>query len=238
MRPSMGKIGDPCTADTECSEGGTPVCWKTTVRDQMGAPATPGGYCSSTCTTDMDCGASGRCATVRGAKYCLAGCSDSMTCRKPGYACAYYDTTGVCFPDSIFNCDPTTGMGACTEAGTGKTGGCVRGAYEAKGTCTATCTLMAGSCVALGTTARQCVYYVAGFGDAFSGLICMAKPPMPVAPGGMCTYANDCTEGYQCDGRDRLCRQLCTKGGGAPACMMGMCADAFGTAATGPGLCR
>lgn len=233
-----GGIGAPCTADTDCKAGPTPSCWKSNVLNNTMNPATPGGYCSSECTSDAACGAGARCVSLGMKSYCLASCNNATTCRHPGYACSYYDTAGVCFPDTIFDCSPKTA--SCTEAGTGKMGGCIRQAYEDKGTCAASCTAGTGTCASVGSTKRQCVYLdttKSPPNDAWKGLICLESPATAVTPGGACTYVNDCTDGYQCDGASSTCRQICTKGG-TPACTMGMCTDVFGTAATGPGICR
>src|SRR5262249_2159920 len=113
----MGGIGDPCTADTDCAAGPMPSCWKSNVLNNPGNPATPNGYCSSKCTTETDCGTGGHCVNLGAAKYCLKMCSDATTCRHPGYACAFYGPDGVCYPDTIFDCNPKMGTGTCTEAG-------------------------------------------------------------------------------------------------------------------------
>ena len=240
MAGGSGGIGDPCTADTGCKKGPTPTCWKSNVLNNPMNPATPSGYCSSECTSDAACGAGARCVSLGMKSYCLASCNNATTCRKPGYACSYYDTAGVCFPDTIFDCN--TKAATCTESGSGKMGGCIRQAYEDKGTCAASCTAGSGTCASVGTTKRQCIYLDATRppnSDAWKGLICLESPATAVMPGGSCSYLNDCTDGYQCDGASSSCRQLCGKGaGGMPACTMGTCADAFGTPATGPGLCR
>ena len=238
MAGPMGRIGDPCTADSGCMGGTTPKCWKTNVLDNPMAPPTPNGYCTSACSADTDCGAGARCVSIGAAKYCLAACNNATTCRKPGYACSFV-AGGVCFPDTIYDCDPKSPMGTCTEPGTMKAGGCIRGAYEDKGNCQATCTVGMGTCAdkPMGTK-RQCVFYNGqASGDAFKGALCYASVATPKMPGASCTYINECTDGYQCDGLDRKCHQLCVQGG-MPACTSGMCADAFMSMAMGPGLCR
>ncbi|MFO0575945.1 MAG: hypothetical protein U1A78_18250 [Polyangia bacterium] len=238
----MGAIGAPCTDDTQCSAGPMPKCWKSNVLNNTSNPATPGGYCSSSCTSDSQCGSGGRCVDFGpGGKNCLAGCSSATACRKPGYACRFYETAGVCYPDSVFDCDPST-TGACTEAGTGKAGGCMRGAYENKGSCIASCTVGTGTCAAgAGGVKRQCIYVdttVGTFKDKWKGPTCLDSPASPVMPGGACSYTNDCTDGYQCDGATGTCKQLCLSGG-MPACTMGTCADAFKTTPmASPGICR
>lgn len=236
-----GDIGQPCTQSGDCKGGPSPTCWTATVNNQAGAPPTPGGYCSSTCNTDAQCGGNGACVSIGAAgRFCVAKCRNATTCRT-GYACAFYGTAGVCYPSTIFDCDPTANMGTCTEAATMKAGGCIRGAYENKGTCNATCTLAAGSCPQRNGRTRHCVYFSDPMNmaapDPFKGLVCFDNVQNPVAAGGDCNALDECVDGYQCDTQDGKCRQLCTKNG-APACGMGMCADAFMTPMTGPGLCR
>ena len=236
-----GGIGAACTDDTGCRQGTMPKCWKTNVLNNTTNPPTPGGYCSSECTTDTQCGTGNRCVQLTTTtKYCVAGCSNATTCRHPGYACAYFGSGGICFPDAIFDCDPKSGTGACTEAGSGKAGGCIRQAYENKGNCSASCTVGKGTCAAAGGTPRQCVYFDTSKTtdmDAWKGMICLESVPTPVTSGGACMYVNECEDGYQCDGASGTCQQLCVKGG-TPACTTGTCADGFMTPATGPGICR
>src|SRR5207302_3388952 len=58
--PDLGtpevRIGAPCTQSAECKEGATPICWVKTLLDQMDYLEVPGGYCTSKCTRDLDCG--------------------------------------------------------------------------------------------------------------------------------------------------------------------------------------
>ena len=235
-----GGIGDPCTDDTGCKVGPSPKCWKSNVLNNTANPPTPGGYCSAACTADAQCGTGNRCVNLGPGSFCLAGCSNATTCRHPGYACTYYDTAGICFPDSRLDCDPKASMGACTEAGTGKAGGCLRQAYENKGTCAASCTVGSGTCAALAGANRQCIYLDATKTtamDAWKGPICIQSFATPKNPGDACTFLNECKDGYQCDNLSSTCQQLCVKGG-MPMCAMGVCADAFMTPATGPGICR
>ena len=171
--------------------------------------------------------------------YCLAGCANATTCRHPGYACQYYATAGICFPDPRLDCDPKASMGACTETGTGVAGGCLRQAYENKGICSAGCTL-GTACTARSGVNRQCIFLDTTRStamDAWKGLICVQSPAMPLNPGDVCIYLNDCKDGYECDGATSTCQQLCTKGG-TPMCSMGMCSDGFATPTGGPGICR
>lgn len=237
---ATGGIGDPCTDDTSCKVGPAPKCWKANVLNNTANPPTPGGYCSAACTADAQCGTGNRCVNLGPGSFCLAGCSNATTCRHPGYACSYYDTAGICFPDTRLDCDPKAAMGACTEAGTGKAGGCLRQAYENKGICSASCTVGPGTCAALGGINRQCIYLDATKTtamDNWKGALCVQSPATPLNPGDACRFLNECKDGYQCDNVGGTCQQLCAKGG-MPACAMGTCTDAFMTPATGPGICR
>lgn len=237
----MHGIGDPCLADTDCKAGTMPACWKANVLNSTAAPKTPNGYCSSKCSTDTDCGTLARCVSFGAEKYCLKACADAMTCRHPGYACSFV-ASGVCFPDSIYDCNPKAGTGTCTEPSTMKPGGCMREAFEDKGRCQATCSVGVGTCADQPTgTKRQCIWIDqtrTGFKDAYQGLICVQQIAMPKPTGATCSYLNECVDGNECDPADGKCRALCVKGG-IPGCSAGMtCQDAFMTPAPGPGLCR
>ena len=234
-----GGIGDPCTADTDCKVGGMPTCWKANVLNNTLNPPTPGGYCSAKCTADTDCGSGNKCISLGTDKYCLKGCADAVTCRHSGYACAFIGN-GVCYPDTIFDCDPKAGTGTCTEAGTGKAGGCLRGAFEDKGNCQASCAIGPGTCADLGGRKRQCIYYDMtrdGFSDTYKGLICASQVAMPKATGAMCSYLNECVDGDECSPIDGTCRVMCGKSG-SPACAMGTCQDDLMSPSGSAGLCR
>ena len=159
----------------------------------------------------------------------------------PGYACSFFGGAGVCYPDSIFDCDPKASGGTCTESGSGKSGGCLRGAYEDKGNCAASCNVGAGNCAdkPMGVK-RGCIWVDLSrttFMDAYKGLICAQLPAMPKMVGASCTFLNECADGAECDSIDGKCRAMCVKGG-TPACTMGMCMDDLMTPMGGPGLCR
>ena len=239
MSMPAGGIGAPCTDDSQCMVGPSKKCWKSNVLNNMANPPTPGGYCSSGCATNADCGSGNTCVDIGAGKYCLAGCNNATTCRNPGYACSYYGGAGVCFPDTIFDCDPKA-AGTCTEAGTGKMGGCLRGAFENKGNCSATCSVGAGACAPKDGAARQCNYVDntnTSNRDVFKGTICLETISTTAGDGAACNFVNDCKDGFQCDKTSNTCKQLCGKGG-MPACSMGMCQDAFMTPAMGAGICR
>jgi hypothetical protein len=236
----MSGIGDPCTADTDCKVGTVPSCWKANVLNNTANPATPSGYCSAKCTADTECGAGNRCVSFGTESHCLKGCADAVTCRHPGYACAFI-ASGVCYPDTIYDCDPKAGTGTCTEAMTGKAGGCLRQAFEDKGVCQASCAVGPGTCADRAGRKRQCIYYDAskgGFMDTYKGLICAQSVAMPKMAGDACTFLNECVDGAECDPIDGKCHMMCVKGG-TPGCTSpAMCQDDFMTPAGGPGLCR
>jgi hypothetical protein len=240
MTSGTAGIGDPCTADSECKVGSMPTCWKTNVLNNTANPATPSGYCSAKCTAETDCGSGAHCVGIGSDKYCLKACSDATTCRHPGYACAFI-AGGTCYPDTIYDCDPKSTGGTCTESGTSKPGGCLRQAFEDKGSCSASCTVGAGTCATTSSgVKRQCIYYDMtrdGYSDTYQGLICVQSPATPKADNAACTFLNECADGSECDGIDGKCHVMCGKGG-TPACTTGMCQDDLFTPASGPGLCR
>ena len=51
--------------------------------------------------------------------------------------------------------------------------------------------------------------------------------------GAACTLGNDCAKGFTCDSGTDKCVQMCTIGGGAPACTVGTCTPLGGHTATG-----
>lgn len=190
----VGNIGQPCTIDIECTVGPSPKCWKNYVLNNVANPPTLGGYCSSTCTTDAQCGIGNRCVDLGPGGFCLASCSNATTCRHPGYACSYYDTEGICFPNSRLDCDPRAATGACRERDTGKAGGCLRQAYENQGICAASCTVGPGTCTAISGYSRQCIYLDATKTtamDIWKGAICFQSPATPHNAGDPCTLLNN-----------------------------------------------
>jgi hypothetical protein len=230
-----GRIGDPCQQSSECQAGPRPFCY---------AQAT-GGYCSSTCNGDGDCGVDGECVLFGAlGRICMHRCTSDAQCR-PGYACF---TVGACLTSEGFDCDPTAGDGSCSTAKV-KKGACVRTALGKglRGQCTEQCSVGTGSCSDAGGLPRQCL--VADLtrnadgsptGDAWKGPACamsLVSPPPP-AVGEECSYPGPdgkpqhydyaCGEGSECllsslgaasagqvRGDDR-CRPLCYLPGGGP----------------------
>jgi hypothetical protein len=230
-------IGGVCKANSDCFEGMTPTCWDVNYLDRIGEPVTPGGYCSSPCASDADCGSLGKCID-EGAdgSWCFAPCSTAADCRT-GYAC-YSRITGHCFPSSGLNCDPTAGDGSCTGMGA-LPGGCVRRAVGTglTGNCLDGCAAGSGSCPVVNNVNRQCIVVdETGQGDQFKGPVCVTAYSSN-AVGQECTAGgvdalDACIDGAECflsafPSGDNHCRQMCTAGG-APACAGSACADVFG----------
>ncbi len=86
-----GKIGDPCTAPSDC-EAPTNLQAKC-LTDLMGMVQLPGGYCTASCTppgqNEPDpCAPDGVCYGVQFMGYCLKPCTDDTDCRQDeGYVC-------------------------------------------------------------------------------------------------------------------------------------------------------
>lgn len=84
-----GDLGDGCTASNQC--GGGLYC----------EASLPGGYCTTDCAGDADCGDGGLCFSLvdaTGEEYtvCLRSCASPSECRTgEGYTC---DTDGTCYP--------------------------------------------------------------------------------------------------------------------------------------------
>ncbi len=254
MTAATVPLGGACTADTQCLEGKTPVCWKKTLFNSPSKLATKDGYCSSKCVDDNDCGGDGVCRDYgTSGKWCFRYCKHPADCRSTGYACFIGD---YCFPDGNLDCDPTAPSGRCTTAPVSNPGGCLRGAWGTgnKGYCYDGCQVGPGSCRA----GQQCIVFdnrnikdVDGklLGDTFIGPVCNTiSNPNPI--GTVCKsatssqrYIDDCIDGAECyiapyfPSGDNLCKQLCTGvtavDGGAPPCPVGQtCTDVwmlFGT---------
>jgi hypothetical protein len=249
LAPPPGRIGAACTTSRDCHEGVAPVCWERKLLNDDDLLDAPGGYCSSRCRDDSECGGKNRCVDFGPyGRFCLAGCADANTCRHDDYSCLYYDVSGdmingVCLPNAdLLDCNPKEVR--CTDRITGTAGGCVRQAFEDKrgGLCNALCEPGEGCATDIFGTERNCLFldFTPG-GDAFRGTLCFPMVGRPKDEGQMCRLANECVKGYQCDnamGGSYTCRRLCRLGRPTPACPTGtMCADAFGTG-MGAGICR
>jgi hypothetical protein len=234
-----GSIGAVCTADSSCTEGAKPSCFKQTLFNDSNTLDTAQGYCSSTCTADSDCGSNGSCHDFGApfGKWCFAHCKAASGCRD-GYAC-FYASGGYCFPDGRLSCDPTAVDGACTTFDS-RPGGCVRVAHGTgnKGYCYDACQPGPGACPASGGSAQQCEIYdethfkepAATEKDQFHGGLCV--PSYSTHGAGMeCTLTSGgqtvdridaCADGLECwleapFGGDNLCHPFCTPTpGGSP----------------------
>jgi hypothetical protein len=249
-----GGIGASCTLDAQCTAGmGTKSCWKNNILNDPGNLPTPGGYCTSSCTADADCAGQGTCQTiVTGKKFCLNSCVTANQCRvQDKYACFMLSkSTGYCYPSTRLTCNPTavdgaSGNGTCP--GATPPSGCIRRAFENLGECLPLCQLGSGTCAATGGGLQHCVYFDAtkdandvATGDKFKGLACFPLLAASKQPGDVCSYFDECVDGYQCNlspGGDKKCRQLCIVNA-STGCDMGYtCKNVFNAGAGNPGLC-
>ncbi|MCS6914989.1 MAG: hypothetical protein RMK29_20950 [Myxococcales bacterium] len=249
-----GNIGTPCNTNADCRQGTSPVCWQRTLFNQMGLLETPGGYCSSTCNTDADC-CNGRADCehlcldfgMRFGKACIAGCRDAVTCRHPGYSCAYLSVvnnnilTG-CWPNGNLTCNPKEPE--CTDPRYGQPGACWRQAIEDQrgGICLQLCQVGEPCDPSIFDEPLQCLYIdFTQEGDAFRGTMCFPGVEMPKDPGATCRFSNECTDGYQCDNRmnggSRVCEKMCNLKGRNPRCPTGqVCTKVFPSCEAG--LCK
>jgi hypothetical protein len=261
---ALSPLGGSCTSDKDCSEGTKPTCFQQWAFNVPETDATPGGYCTSSCTSDSDCGPSGTCVSEGTyGNWCFAPCQQPSDCRSPGYACFYDSAVPHCFPAANLDCDPTVADGAC---GTSiEPGGCVRYALGPgkTGYCFQACAVGPGSCPPVNGTAKQCVaydfrndsYQGQSLGDKYAGGICVNRD-VQNATGQEClnTARRDaqyaCVDGDECfyaaafKGGDNLCHPLCygdgVDGGTAAGCAQpATCHDAFGLFSTSNpiGLC-
>jgi len=215
-----GLVGAKCAASTDCTEGKTPICWRQSLFNQSGFLSTHGGYCSSSCTTDGDCG-TGHCVNFgTQGHFCLANCSSPTDpCpSRASYAC-FLD--GTCFPTDNLSCDPTMGDGSCAT-GIGP-GGCQRAALGTgnKGFCVQQCDVGVGTCGPdQGGNPQHCIIdderqnvdqNMVKYGDKWVGPMCFAKadPVMfpPIATGAECKatimgmsfhFSDICVDGDEC----------------------------------------
>ncbi len=212
-----GQIGAACKATSDCIAGTMPVCFTKYFDNKTTNVQTPGGYCSSKCTQDSDCGSSGATCVDFGAegKFCIAGCMQATDCRSPGYACFF--NLG-CFPNTNLNCDPTMNNGVCQFSST-KPGGCVRQAVGTgkTGQCYEQCAAGVDTCAPFIGFTRHCqiddertnITDGSSTGDKWVGPICLYDPTgiAPIADGQECLYNNNgmmvhysdiCVDGDEC----------------------------------------
>jgi hypothetical protein len=249
-----GQIGAPCRTDGQCTLGKAPKCWTNNILGDPGNLPTAGGYCTSTCTSDTDCGGYGHCLSVQAGapKYCLRTCYLPNTCRpNEGYACFPFDKySGYCYPATRLSCNPTA-IDSATQNGTcpgaNPASACVRRTYEDLGECRPLCNLGVATCAAADGQRQHCVYLDttvdskgAPTRDAFRGLACFPLYNDAKNEGADCTYFDECVDGFQCNvvlACDGKCRALCVVGT-TDTCPSGRtCRDAFKAGVGKPGLC-
>ncbi len=196
----QGIIGAPCKSDTDCHDGKTPVCFKVHFNNKVGNVATAGGYCSSTCTADTDCGANGSCIDFNpDGQFCLAKCMAATDCRNR-YAC-FQSLGPACFPNDNLDCDPTANNGDCVYRNQ-RPGGCIRQALGPAGSdtgqCQEGCEVGKSTCAAdVFGNVRTCEVFDertaddgTATGDLWVGALCdfAATNPPPIADGQECLY--------------------------------------------------
>lgn len=237
--PGNGRIGDPCTQDSDCGEGLHPVCFRDAIPGLTGA-ATGGGYCSARCgSSQYDCGGDAQCTFFGFTEpYCFRPCHAPSDCRA-GYACLTW-MGQICFPSApLLDCDPSAGDGTCTTRD-GLPGGCYRLALGSGmvGRCGARCDIGAGQCAPdpAGAPLRcravnDTVLGDGGVtGDRWAGPVCDLATSSPMS-GGDCIFgwglpprneASVCADGLDCGAQldpfgDEECLPVCYLAGGAPA---------------------
>lgn len=250
-----GEIGSPCAQDADCQQGVTGrVCFKNKLLNDENGVATPNGYCSAQCGGDSDCGSENYCLSFppSGVAYCVAGCADAATCRKPDYLCMFLDTVSACLPRfKSMTCDPKSGS-TCQTVLTkpaGLSGGCVRQAFEddRSGICYPSCKL-GDACPQDTSGANLTCRFLSSYptGDRYAGNLCLPSPGVAPKPeGSNCLFADECQAGFQCDFpfvtdglATRKCRKLCDLSLNTSSCPAGQaCRNVFGTC-SGAGLCR
>ncbi len=239
IHSSSVRIGDPCRTDDDCRGlGGRYIC-KLTVTS--GSASYPGGYCTRRCSGPADCAAPGDdafCVQIppeygESDIICLDRCSETDSCRIPGYAC--YDIQGLgsgCWispPPGVVPSDkvgkPCTLDVDCRNPppdgfciGEKRDGGAAvswQGGY-----CSAPCTLHvkcgdAGLCVSFGQTAAclaRCSAPLKGQGSCRQGYVCRPafKEDGGIAAGACLPpcQASGCSAGFSCQPSGYCCNQL------------------------------
>jgi hypothetical protein len=117
--PQLPNLGAPCTKAADCVAPTQPSCW-------TGSYFT-GGYCTSACATDADCGPEGVCvrdlflgSTGFPVAQCLQGCSAASPCRS-GHVCDTTGGAGRCLPS---DCRVVPSVCTTSQTCNQNTGGC------------------------------------------------------------------------------------------------------------------
>lgn len=90
-RPAPGEIAAGCVDDTECTAGPAPVCFS-----QFGP-----GICTSSCTSDADCGDTGVCGDIGGGQsFCFRNCTADTDCAVD-FICCNVGGSSVCLDGGL-----------------------------------------------------------------------------------------------------------------------------------------
>lgn len=202
-RPDGGStLGQPCTADHECSTG--LYCERTLL----------GGMCTRPCTADSACGGAmaachqGRCHLRCNPRSIFSPCRADYVCRISG-------ASAVCVPSCKSQpcakgwvCDANTGL--CVDSGGGKLGdlcGATEGTCDGtpNGTCVKVSSFKPGFCTV------PCAPFTKPCPDSISGSQCL----LGTATAPYCAFLCDPKQ-PKCPGSSLSCQSL---GGGAHVCL-------------------
>jgi hypothetical protein len=102
--PAAGQIGATCNGfgGGRCTQGPQPQCFGQNENFS-------GGYCTSSCQSDSQCGTSALCATLHDGNgqqvpLCLRSCGTNADCR-PQYNCVSYSGKSFCLNQCVSNAD-------------------------------------------------------------------------------------------------------------------------------------
>lgn len=217
-------VGQPCTRDGECATG---ICR---------SAGWPGGYCTTVCTSDDQCGAGNHCAfSSDGSGLCVVSCQG--VCPRAGYVCADLDGDGAreCVPGGTSSGshvgDPCTSVADCS----GNVGAVCIPPPEGgpNGYCTVRCgagarTCPSGSHCGFNSGNSVCLQDCQQSSECQAGNVCTdwdgdgiseCTPGKPV--GGACTGDAECASGHCATASTGFeggyCTQPCTSTSECPA---------------------
>lgn len=176
-------VGSACGSDSQCAGG---VCL-TQARDGW-----PGGYCTTWCSSNSDCGAGSICGhrSAGGRGICVKACTTDSQCGRPGYGCV----GGSCNP---------------VGAGTGGVGSPCTTVADCSGGSTAVC-MPGGS----GGTSGMCTVACSAGAACPAGTHCALSSGDGVCLAG-CQSSTDCNAGQTCADWDGDGTSECVPAGGA-----------------------
>jgi hypothetical protein len=206
-------VGKACSANNDCSNGLCAMSFGANgLSGVMGTPA-PGGYCTSTCAMDSDCGSSGVCigafagipglpiggagAATRG--QCYLGCSTSDQCRE-GYRCVNALGIPVAAAGSGGSGAATGGIGAPTLGAIGGASSC----QPAPVTDKLTGSIVGAMCSADGDCGGGRCATSNGIGTTYPGGYCTGR----CLQDSDCGDVGSCTPGY--GGAAGTCYRKCS----------------------------